>query len=249
MPLRLFIKGSIFMAEQYNDTRTGATAGGAREYDTPRKGFPWWILLLLALIVLALLYALFHHKTAVAPTPAVVATPVTQPAQTPTPVAAPMDQPSTSTSTSTTSPTAGQDVSVHKGTDIATAKAGEASVQGEPLTDVAPFAAAADKTTFIGRKVKLTNVAVVQVISDRAFYVGAGAQQQMLVLLDKGMDAGASGHKITIQNGAVLSLTGIVEAVPTAEILNQQYQITGDNAAGLLKQTAYLHATVAQAKS
>ncbi len=138
---------------------------------------------------------------------------------------------------------------MHKGTDIATAKPGEASVQGEPLTDVAPFAAAADKTAFIGRKVKLTDVPVSQVISDRAFYVGSGTQQQMLVLLDKGMDAGPSGHKITIQTGALLSLTGIVEAVPTAEILNQQYQITGDNAAGLLKQTAYLHATVAQAKS
>ena len=240
------------MAEQYNEPRAGATAGGAREYDTPRKGFPWWILLLLALIVLALLYALFHHKRAAptaAPSPAVVATaPVVQTAPAATPTTAPVDQANASTSVVTPS-AAGQDVSVHKGTDITTAKPGEASAQGVPLTDVAPFAAAADKTTFIGRKVKLTNVPVIQVISDRAFYVGASANQQMLVLLDKGMDAGATGHKITIQTGALLSLTGIVEAVPTAEILNQQYQITGDNATSLLKQTAYLHATVAQAKS
>ena len=230
------------MAEEYKDTspRTGAE-GGAQVYHEKKSGIPWWAWLLLALVLLGLLLALLHRH----PQAADQAAPAAAPAA--APVAAPA--PASDASTAGATPTSGQDIKVHKGTDIATAKPAEASVPGVPLSDVVTFAAAADPLSFVGRKAKLTNVAVQKVISDRAFFVGPTPQQQMLVLLDKGMDAGASGaNKVTVAAGQPVSLIGVVEKMPTQEAISQQYQISGDNYAALQSQKACLHATVAQQK-
>lgn len=232
------------MAEEYKDnsSRTGAE-GGAQVYREKKGGIPWWAFLLAALLLLALLYALLHHNTP-------------QTAQTtPAPVAAPADPsaapvtPTPADASGTAAPTPGQDIKIHKGSDITTAKPEQASVPGVPLSDVIGFAAATDPLTFVGRKAKLTNVVVQKVVTDRAFFVGATPQQQMLVLLDKGMDAGASGaNKVTIAAGQPVSLIGVVEALPTQEAVNQQYQVSGADYAAIQDQKAYLHATVAQQK-
>jgi hypothetical protein len=226
------------MAEEYKDnsSRTGAE-GGAQVYREKKGGIPWWAWLLAALLLLALLYALLHHNTP-------------QTAQTaPAPVAAPAD-PSTAPATpAPAAPAAGQDIKIHKGSDITTAKPEQASVPGVPLSDVVTFAAAADPLSFVGHKAKLTNVVVQKVITDRAFFVGPTPQQQMLVLLDKGMDAGTSAaNKVKIATGQPVSLVGVVEALPTQEAVNQQYQVTGADYTAIQDQKAYLHATVAQQK-
>lgn len=233
------------MAEEYKDnsSRTGAE-GGAQVYREKKGGIPWWAWLLLALLLLGLLLALLGrhgNQQAAQPAPAPVAAPVT-PAPVPVATAAPA-----AASDATTTP--GQDIKIHKGADITTAKPAQASVPGVPLSDVVAFAAATDPLTFVGHKAKLTNVVVQKVLSDRAFFVGPTAQQQMLVLLDKGMDAGASGaSKVTIATGQPVSLVGIVEKLPTQEAISQQYQISGDNYTAIQDQKAYLHATVAQQK-
>ena len=228
------------MATNQNDpSRTGAE-GGAQVYREKKGGIPWWAWLLAALLLLALLYALFHHSTP-------------QTAQT-TPVPAQVGLPATATPDSdtpnaSTASASGQDIKIHKGTDITTAKPQQASVPGVPLSDVVTFATAADPLSLVGRKAKLTNVPVQKVLSDRAFFVGPTAQQQMLVLLDKGMDAGATTpSKVTIATGQPVSLVGVVEKMPTQEAISQQYQISGDNYTAIQDQKAYLHATVAQQK-
>ena len=235
------------MAEEYKDNsgRSGAE-GGAQVYREKKGGIPWWAWLLLALLLLALLLAfLGRHgsQQAAQPAPAPVAAPVPAPVTTPAP-AATADNSAAGT---TTAP--GQDIKIHKGADIATAKPAQASVPGVPLSDVVAFAAATDPLSYVGQKAKLTNVVVQKVLSDRAFFVGPTAQQQMLVLLDKGMDAGASGaSKVTIATGQPVSLVGIVEKLPTQEAISQQYQISGANYTAIQDQKAYLHATVAQQK-
>lgn len=187
-------------------------------------------------MLLGLLFALLRHHGD-------EARETTPPAQTSqnTPAAAPVPAAGTDMS--------GKDIKVHSGTDITTAKPAQASVPGVPLSDVVTFATATDPTTFIGRKAKLTNVQVQKVITDRAFFVGPSPQQQMLVLLDKGMDAGASGSaKVTVAAGSPVSLVGVVEALPTQEAVNQTYGVSGSDYAAIQGQKAYLHATVAQQK-
>ncbi len=219
--------------------------GGAQVYREKKGGIPWWAWLLAALLLLALLYALLHHNTP----PVVTNNPV--PAAAPaTPAAAPVTPtPAAGTPSATATPTPGQDIKIHKGTDITTARPEQASVPGVPLSSVILFAAGTDPLTLVGRNAKLTNVPVQKVLSDRAFFVGPTPQQQMLVLLDKGMDAGATTpSKVTIAAGQPVSLVGIVEKMPTQEAISQQYQITGANYTAIQDQKSYLHATVAQQK-
>ena len=244
------------MAEKYTEdqTRTGAE-NGAQIYQE-KKGLPIWLWPLLALLLLGLLFFFLrpHNNQAQQTTPppaAAPATPTPAPA-TPTPApATPTPAPTVADATPAAggTDTSGKDIKVHSGTDITTAKRAQASVPGVPLSDVVAFATAADATTFIGRKAKLTNVQVQKVITDRAFFVGPSAQQQMLVLLDKGMDAGASaGNKVTIAPGQPVSLIGVVEALPTQEAVNQTYGVSPADFAAIQNQKAYLHATVAQQK-
>jgi len=231
------------MANNINDPNRAGAEGGAQVYREKKAGFPWWALLLALLALLALAYYLLHRNPpAVAtnnPTPAPVAAPAAAPT---TPVAATSD-PSAAT------PVPGQDIKIHKGTDITTAKPEQASVPGVPLSNVVLFAAATDPQSFVGRNAKLTAVPVQKVLSDRAFFVGPTPQQQILVLLDKGLDAGATtSSKVTIATGQPVSLIGVVEKMPTQEAIGQQYQISGDNYTAIQDQKAYLHATVAQQK-
>lgn len=233
------------MATNQNDPNRAGAEGGAQVYREKKGGIPWWAWLLLALLLLGLLFALLHRNTpqAAQTTPAPVAAPAdlsAAPVGLPAAPVAPAD---------TAAPTPGTDIKIHKGTDITTAKPQQASVPGVPLSDVVTFAAAADPLSLVGRKAKLTAVPVQKVLSDRAFFVGPTAQQQMLVLLDKGMDAGAGGaSKVTLTAGQPVSLVGVVEKMPTQEAISQQYQISGDNYAAIQDQKAYLHATVAQQK-
>ena len=229
------------MATNQNDPNRAGAEGGAQVYREKKGGIPWWAWLVAALLLLGLLYALLHRSTPQAAETAPAPAPVTAPVA-PAPATA-------DASSATATPAAGQDIKIHKGADIATAKPAQASVPGVPLSDVVTFATAADPLTFVGRRAKLTNVPVQKVLSDRAFFVGPTAQQQMLVLLDKGMDAGASGaSKVTIAAGQPVSLVGVVEKMPTQEAISQQYQISGDNYTAIQDQKAYLHATVAQQK-
>lgn len=238
------------MAEKYSDDQNprARAEDGAQIYQEPKKGLPVWLWPLLALLLVGLLFALLRphgDEAREAAPPAQTAQNTPAPTTDAAPVAAGAD---TTAPAAGGTDTSGKDIKVHSGTDIATAKPGQASVPGEPLSDVVTFVTAADATTFVGRKAKLTNVLVQKVITDRAFFVGPSGQQQMLVLLDKGMDAGASGGKVTIATGQPVSLIGVVEALPTQEAVNQTYGVSGADYTALQDQKAYLHATVAQQK-
>ena len=245
------------MAEKYEDKTVvtkGAVGNGAEVYTDPgKKGLPVWLLPLLALLLLGgLLYAFLHHgheaSESAQTTPAAAPAPVT-PAPAAATTATPSPAPADASATPAATPIAGQDITIKKGTDIATAKPEQASAQGVLLSDVVTFAAAADPTTLIGHRAKFTDVQIQKVISDRAFFVGPTATQQMLVLLDQGMKTGPDAPKTEpLRVGQTTSLTGVVEALPTQEAINQTYGLSAADYAGIQSQKAYLHATVLQKK-
>lgn len=244
------------MAEEYKDNERKGAEGGAKIYEDKKGGLPWWLWLLLGLLLLGLLFFLLNRPKGTPQTAAVPAQ--TAPAQTAqtTPPVTPADPVAATTTNgqpvppgppAATTPT--KDIKIHSGTDITTAKPAQASVPGVPLSDVNALTAAADPMALAGQRAKLTNVTVRRVISDRAFFIGPSDTQEMLVLLDKGMDAGTSGAaKVTITAGQPVSLVGIIEKLPTPEALSQTYALSGDNLTALASQKAYLHATVAQQK-
>ena len=252
---------------------TTRAENGAREYSEPeKKPFPWW----LALIPLALLIGWFVYKgqkpaedSTPAPvamrSPAASAPPAASPSAadvaSPLADASPADGVSPAADASAApdamaavpSPAAsiaGKDEKVHKGSDITVAPPGGASKKGEPLSDVVTFAEtpAGSRTALVGRTVKLTDVPVVQVLGDRAFYVGPSNKQQMLVLLDKQLDAGTSGQKISTTAGSKVSLTGVLAALPAAEVMQSTYGITADKYSAMQSEGVYMHATIVQKK-
>ena len=160
---------------------------------------------------------------------------------------------SSSAATTSAAPVAGsadtgKDAKVFSGKDIATGGTAAASSKGEPLSDVTEFSKATDRMTLVGRKVKLTDVNVQRVLTDRAYFVGADDNTKLLVLLDKDMDAGAGPQRVQIMPGKKVSLTGVLEPVPTAEIANEQYGLGKPNYDAIGKEQVYLHVTVAQKK-
>ncbi len=142
----------------------------------------------------------------------------------------------------------GKDTKVFSGKDIATGGTATASSKGEPLSDVTDFTNAADRMALVGRNVKLTDVNVQRVLTDRAYFVGADENSKLLVLLDKDMNAGAGPQRVKIMPGHKVSLTGILQPVPTAEIANEQYGLGAPNYNAIANEQVYLHVTVAQKK-
>ena len=173
------------MADKYtNDPSRKGAVGGAQIYHE-RKGLPVWLWPLLALLVLGLLFALLHHgprstQARTTPVPSSAPAPSAAPATDTTPASAS----GTPIVAASTGDAAGENIKVHSGTDIATAKPAQATAAGVPLSNVVFFAAATDPASFIGHRAKLTDVTVQKVISDRAFFVGPSPQQQVLVLMD-----------------------------------------------------------------
>ena len=241
----------LSMAEEYKDEGRKGAEGGAQIYQDKKGGIPWWAWLLLGLLLLGLLFFLLNnHKAApeTAAAPQTQAAPIASSAPvTPAPAMTANGQPVPPGPPAAMTPA--KDIKIHSGTDITTAKPAQASKPGVPLSDVNTITAAADPLALAGQRAKLTNVTVRRVITDRAFFIGPSDSQQMLVLLDKGLDAGTSGAaKVTITQGQPVSLVGVIEKLPTPEALSQTYALTGANLTALASQKAYLHATVAQQK-
>ena len=258
------------MAEEYGkkettvvtETKTVATKpvqeDGAEAFVNDKKaGFPWWLPLLLLLCIVPLAYFALHRSSppevvAAAAPPMkrtdVVATAPVVPAATPEAAVAPATADSAAATDTSAAPAASGDAKVYSGKDIAVGSTAAASSQGEPLSDVTQFTGATDRATLIGRKVKLTDVKVLRVITDRAYFVGGSDEQKMLVLLDKGMDAGAGPQRVNIMPNGTVSLTGVLEKVPNPEMAQEQYGLSKPNFDAIGKEDVYLHATVAQKK-
>ncbi len=123
------------------------------------------------------------------------------------------------------------------------------ALPGNPeFRDLKGFGAVHDRSAYIGRKAKLTNVKVRKVVSDRGFFVGSDDTDQVLVFLDRALNDGKTEQHVQIQAGQTVSLDGDLKAVPTQEVLNEQYEFKGKDYSDLQKQSVYLHAKKVQFK-
>ena len=241
-------------------TKAGRQDGAEAFVNDKKGGFPWWLPLLLLLAIIPIAYFALHRGSAtdtsaaapvMPPRRTVAAAPAPVPTPAPVADAAPVAAPEAAASAdASATPASGADAKVFSGKDIATGSTAAASSQGEPLSDVTQLTGATDRMALVGRKVKLTDVKVLRVITDRAYFVGASDTQQMLVLLDKGMgdSAGAGPQRVNIVPGGTVSLTGVLEKVPNPEIAQEQYGLGSANYDAIGKEQVYLHATVAQKK-
>ena len=133
------------------------------------------------------------------------------------------------------------------GTNTNGQNSAQVNVEGGPLTDIARFVSATDKASFVGRSAQLTGVEVQRVLSDRAFTVGPRRGQELYVILDDKLNAGAAEKKVAVKPGQKLTLSGPLTKPPTGEIAAEQnkpgaLKLSAAEASEMKQQQVYLHA-------
>lgn len=157
-----------------------------------KSGIPWWVWLLLGLLVIGLLVWLFTRDdddrvgASQAEQPVAIA-PVADPAM---------------------------DTNMAVGTAAPAGATGAAGDTG-PITDLAAIAGAGDMSALVGRNVQLSNVRVQSVVGDRTFWVeGEGGQRAFVVLNEQPTpDRPGVEGRYDVTQGQVLNVSGIMRSV------------------------------------
>jgi len=99
---------------------------------------------------------------------------------------------------------------------------------------------ATDKQPYIGKQFQLNNVPVQSRVSDHVFWIGADNLTPMLVVLTGSGNALANAH---IGQRTLVDVTGITQRAPPQTQAQEQWQLSGNDAAQLERQGAYIQAT------
>jgi hypothetical protein len=211
-----------------------------------KQGMPWWVWLLLGIVILGLLWLLMallgddDNEAALAPEATQVParevdrrdlTEVIQAVMTPySPPATPIGASETPAAEATAAVTQGAET-----------PAGA----GGPITDLTTIFEEEDKTSLVGRQVDLqgeTAAEVRSVVGDTTFWVGPSQDQQVFVVLSEEQDAAGAEGRVEVNEGQTVRLTGQVQQLPSIEEARQQWGLSEANTAELQNQEIYISA-------
>ncbi|HXG82684.1 MAG TPA: hypothetical protein VNI84_01535 [Pyrinomonadaceae bacterium] len=92
------------------------------------------------------------------------------------------------------------------------------------ITDVLIIVAEPNRPSLVGRRVRFTNVKVQDVVGDRTFYVGPGANQRMFVALEEEPSPNSPVEgKVDVNPGQTVSFTGTIMAMPTVDEAKKRF--------------------------
>lgn len=95
---------------------------------------------------------------------------------------------------------------------------------GDEITDVLIIVAEPNRPSLVGRRVRFTNVKVQDVVGDRTFYVGPGANQRMFVALEEEPSPNSPVEgKVDVNPGQTVSFTGTIMAMPTVDEAKKRF--------------------------
>jgi hypothetical protein len=109
-----------------------------------------------------------------------------------------------------------------------------------PVTDLTTITGEPNKQPLVGRQVWLIDTKVREVVGDRAFWIGRSNGQQVFAVLEAEEDAGAAGLELDIGEGQTLTVTGVIEKLPSAEEAQQQWGLSEADTAELKNGEIYL---------
>lgn len=212
---------------------------------------PWWIWLIVALIVLGLIWAIFEaldneEAAAVAPVPTAAISDQTVVDPTPafddTDEAAAVITPVPTTIPRSPTPATGAASPVPAAAGEQTDTDQTMLITPEPLTDLAFLLTAPDPEALIGRRVTLENVRVLSVPGDVAFWVGPNANEQLLVILDETATPGdpTTEGRYDINPGQIITIYGEARAFPGVEEAIEQWNVSDEQL--LEQQSVYVNA-------
>jgi hypothetical protein len=99
---------------------------------------------------------------------------------------------------------------------------------------------ATDKQPYIGKQFQINNVPVQSRVNDHVFWIGADNLTPMLVVLT---GSGNTLANARIGQGTLVDVTGITQKAPPQAQAQEQWQLSGNDAAQLERQGAYVQAT------
>lgn len=95
---------------------------------------------------------------------------------------------------------------------------------GNEITDVLIIVAEPNRPSLVGRRVRFSNVKVQDVVGDRTFYVGPGANQRMFVALEEEPSPNSPVEgKVDVNRGQTVSFTGTIMAMPTVDEAKKRF--------------------------
>lgn len=122
------------------------------------------------------------------------------------------------------------------GTGNAGTPANQAAIAGPGLRALT----ATNKQSYINKPFQVNNVPVQNQVNDHVFWIGPNNSTAMLVVLTGNGNTAANAQ---ISQGTRVNVTGTMQKAPPQAQAQQQWQLSGDDAAQLERQGAYIQAT------
>ncbi|MGH9590850.1 MAG: hypothetical protein ACRD25_10655, partial [Terracidiphilus sp.] len=114
--------------------------------------------------------------------------------------------------------------------------AGQAVISGPGLSALT----ATNKQPYIGKPFQVNDVPVQNQVNDHVFWIGAHNSTPMLVVLTGNDNTAANAQ---IGQGTLVNVTGTMQKAPPLAQAQQQWQLSGDDAAQLERQGVFIQAT------
>lgn len=94
---------------------------------------------------------------------------------------------------------------------------------GADITDVL-LIVVPDPTPLVGRRVRLTNASVQDVVGDRAFYIGANENQRVLVVFEEEPTPNTPiDGKVDVKEGQTVAINGVIRQMPSVEEARRRF--------------------------
>lgn len=92
-----------------------------------------------------------------------------------------------------------------------------------------------------GNWARLSDVKVLDLVSDRGFWVGEGTNRRLFAVLAPALDRGEAEHLVQVKPGQTVTLIGVIEKMPPREeILHRWKTIDNREADALAREPVYL---------
>ncbi len=183
-----------------------------------RGGTAWWVWVIIALAIAALLWLLFslfdNDPDGVAP------------------VVPGLEG----------SPTAGMNGNTPNASPVPGRAAGGFPGTGWAIVDPVIILDAPDRPALVGQRVQLEAVPVQSVTGDKTFWVGRNNDRQLFVFLEEQATPADTDAALDINPGQRVRMSGVIRAMPPIAEAQQQWNLTDEQAAPLESQQIYLRA-------
>ncbi|MDI1480785.1 hypothetical protein [Polyangium sp. y55x31] len=113
----------------------------------------------------------------------------------------------------------------------------------EPIRDLTIVLVTPDRPALFNRQVDLVGAQVQKVSNDRVFWVGPSADRTVPVYLDDQARSSLQQGQHKLQKGDQVALVGQIRQTPSAQLAQQQWGLSSEEANELSGAQAYLHVT------